>query len=285
MASTQILEIHLPDLTGAGPDQDGEWCEIETPEGRRRIRFHDYDEIFAIPGLYEQLFYDVLECRSPQTVCALRDDKLHEAGADAGELTVFDVGAGNGMVGEELARLGAGSIVGVDIIEEAAVATRRDRPHVYDDYFVLDLTRIPDGARDRLEQKAFNCLTSVAALGFGDIPPRAFAEAHNLVADGGWIAFTIKEDFLGADDGTGFSRLVERMLDAGTLELRGRRRYRHRLSTAGDPLHYVAMVAQKRADVPPAWTDQLGDGRMQAPPLPDTPADSPGGRAAALRRG
>ena len=39
-------------------------------------------------------------------------------------------------------------------------------------------------------------MTTVAALGFGDIPPDAFAAAFNLVEDGGHVAFTIKEDFI-----------------------------------------------------------------------------------------
>jgi hypothetical protein len=43
------------------------------------------------------------------------------------------------------------------------------------------------------------------------------------------------------------------MLDEGALEERAQRHYRHRLSLAGEPLHYVAMVAVKRADVPLEW--------------------------------
>jgi len=33
------------------------------------------------------------------------------------------------------------------------------------------------------------------------------------------------------------------------MELQAERRYRHRLSVAGDPLYYIAMVARKRADI------------------------------------
>jgi predicted TPR repeat methyltransferase len=240
-------------------DQDEEWCVVGLNGRARRLRFHDYDELYSIPGLYEQLFYDELECRSPETVCGLLREELGKAGVHPTDLKVFDVGAGNGMVGEELDRMGAGLLVGADIIEEAAEAANRDRPGLYHDYFVLDLTDIPDDARADLEAKRFNCLTSVAALGFGDIPPRAFAEAYNLVCDGGWLAFTIKEDFLGEEDKTGFSQLIEMMLEEGNLELRGQRRYRHRLSIAREPLHYVAMAARKRSDVPLAWTDDLND--------------------------
>jgi hypothetical protein len=32
--------------------------------------------------------------------------------------------------------------------------------------------------------------------------------------------------------------------------MRSQRRYQHRLSVAGEPLYYVAIVAEKRADLP-----------------------------------
>ncbi|HEV2723243.1 MAG TPA: class I SAM-dependent methyltransferase, partial [Thermoleophilaceae bacterium] len=175
---------------------------------------------------------------------------LRATGLDSSNLTVLDVGAGNGMVGEQLQSLGVTTVVGVDIIEAAAEATERDRPGVYHDYLVLDLTDIPPAALRALEARRFNCLITVAALGFGDIPPEAFAAAYNLVEPGGLIAFTIKEDFIARNDGSGFSRLVRRALDDGTMELGAHRRYRHRLSVDGEPLHYVAMVAEKHRDLP-----------------------------------
>ncbi|MDQ4048021.1 MAG: class I SAM-dependent methyltransferase, partial [Actinomycetota bacterium] len=229
---------------------DEEWCEVQVEGEARRIRFHDYADIFALPGLYEQIFYDELECDSPRTVASLLSDHLEATGRDCSGLTVFDVGAGNGMVGEELQSLGVATIVGVDIIEAAAEATERDRPGVYDDYLVLDLTDIPPGARRELEAQRFNCLTTVAALGFGDIPPEAFAAAYNLIKPGGLIAFTIKEDFISDGDGSGFSQLVHRALEDGTMELGAQRRYCHRLSVDREPLHYVAAVGEKRRDLP-----------------------------------
>ena len=93
-------------------------------------------------------------------------------------------------------------------------------------------------------------MVCVAALGFGDIPPDAFAEAFNMVETGGHVAFNIKEDFMSDEDETGFSALIRHALDDGTLELEGEmRRYRHRLSAAGEPLHYLAASAIKRRDL------------------------------------
>ncbi len=229
-------------------DQDEEFCEVVIDGEARRIRFHDYDQIFQIPGLYEQLFYAELECDSPRTIAGLIGEQVDNE--SAAQLRVLDVGAGNGMVGEELDRMGARHIVGVDIIPEAKEAAERDRPGVYDDYFVVDLTDVPAGDLERMEEYRFNCLTTVAALGFGDIPPEAFTTAYNLVENGGLIAFNIKERFVSDGDRSGFEDLISTALDDGTLDLEAQRRYRHRLAVSGNPLHYIAMVARKRADLP-----------------------------------
>jgi predicted TPR repeat methyltransferase len=243
-------ELRFPASNGNAAAQDQEWCELRIDGVCRRIRFHDYHEIYAVPGLYEELFYERLECDSPRTVCELLADELRIRRRSAGALSVLEVGAGNGMVAEELQRLGVRSIVGIDIIEEAAEAAERDRPGVYDDYLVLDLTDVPAAERRWLSERRFDCLLTVAALGFGDIPPDAFATAYNFIEPGGLIAFNIKEDFLTDRDGSGFCRLVRRAFADRTMVLQAEHRYRHRLSTAGDPLHYVAMVAEKRADLP-----------------------------------
>jgi SAM-dependent methyltransferase len=244
------LEVMLPSGPEAARDQDEEWCEVRHEGEVKRIRFHDYAEVFSIPGLYERLFYDELECDSPRTVCSLLDGALRDSDVPAAELSVLDLGAGNGMVGEELAQLGADTIVGVDIIEEAAAATARDRPGVYDDYRVLDLTDVDEADRRELRDHGFNCLTTVAALGFGDIPPEAFATAYELVEEDGWVAFNIKEDFVTpGGDSTGFSEVIRGGLADGALELAADHRYQHRLAADGEPIHYVAMVARKRGEL------------------------------------
>jgi hypothetical protein len=247
--------LHLPPKHARGElDQDEEWCEIETPDGvRRRIRFHDYGEIYKVPGLYERLFADQLDCESPRIVSELLGEELRADGLKPEELTALDFGAGNGMVGELLDELTVGEIVGVDLLPEARDAAARDRPGLYAAYYALDMTQLTAENRRDLMRHDFDLMICVAALGFGDIPPLAFIEALNLVGSPGWIAFNIRDRFLEEDCASGFGRLLNRAFEEGILEERMRTRYTHRVSVSGDPLEYDAIVAQKHADIPLDW--------------------------------
>ena len=175
---------------------------------KEKIRFHDYDRIYEIPGLYEHLFYERYRCNSPKVVCGLLKDHLEEWHPAKEPLKALDIGAGNGMVGEELVNLGVDEVVGVDIIEEAAEALDRDRPGLYKDYYVADLTNLPPEVEESLAEDDFHCMTVVAALGFDDIPPAAFAQGFNFISSPGWVAFNIKEDFVCKADTSGFCRLI-----------------------------------------------------------------------------
>ncbi|MBD3307644.1 methyltransferase domain-containing protein [candidate division KSB3 bacterium] len=229
--------------------QDQEYFVLEHNGEKRRLLCHDYDEIYKVPGLYEHLFYEQLHCISPETVCSLLEQELEDAPLEASDLHVLDIGAGNGMVGEELANMGVKQITGLDIIEEAAEAVDRDRPGIYEDYYVADLTDLPDDVESSLEEKPLNCLTTVATLGFGDIPPLAFATAYNFIETPGLLAFNIKDQFIGQKDKSGFASLITEMISADILDLRARKRYPHRVGLDGRPLYYVAFVAEKKEDL------------------------------------
>ncbi len=239
------LAVTFPDPSHTGLDQDEEWFDFGRGDGTRRIRFHDYGEIYAVPGLYEHLFYERLKCQSPAVVSGLLEERVRGVGGDPSALRVLDLGAGNGMVGEALRDRGFGDVVGVDIVPEAGEATLRDRPGVYEQYHVCDLLEPGTAIAAELEDAPFDVMTSVAALGFGDVPPEVFDRALSLVKPGGWLAFTIKEDFLSDEDLSGFSAYIARMLADGRLVERARRRYRHRLDVRGRPLHYIAMVGTR----------------------------------------
>lgn len=233
-------------------EQDEEFCVISMDGVQKRIRFHDYNELYSIPGLYEKVFYEHLKCCSPEVVCNLFKEQLLEHRYDPSQLRVFELGAGNGMVGERLRNIGASLVVGNDILIEAKIAAFRDRPEVYDEYYAMDLTDIPEEIHQSLREFRFNCMVSVAALGFDDLPPLAYINAYNLVSDGGWIAFNIKDAFLTEEDTTGFSALMRRMIKEKYFSIHSQVKYQHRLATDHSPLNYIAIVGKKLADIPPS---------------------------------
>lgn len=245
----QRYHIRFPSANLTRASQSEAYFLIMEDGRERRIAFHDYAEIYKHPGLYEQLFYQRLKCTSPAKLTELLRSAASKAGVDPTQLRVLDVGAGNGMVGEQLVAHGSARVVGIDNIEEAERAADRDRPGAYDAYYVADLTTLSPELLAELRDWSFDAMTTVAALGFGDIPVPAFAAAYNLVKPDGWIAFNIKETFLDTSDGSGFSRLVKRMIHDDYLKLHHLERYRHRLSIEGNMLYYYAIVGQKRRDI------------------------------------
>jgi len=247
-----LFKVQIPDVTSV--EQGKEQFFVEYKGKQKLIRAHDYEAIYEIPGLYEYLFYKMYKCDSPNTVCSLLKETVDNSPEEVSDLKVLDIGAGNGMVGERLVEIGADSVMGIDIIEEAAAATERDRPGVYRDYFVEDITQLPEKVERKIEDVTPNCMTVVAALGFDDMPPQAFAAGYNMITTPGWVAFNIKDEFLD-DNASGFSRLINQATDEGILELNTKKQYCHRFCQDGTPLLYYAIVGEKRDHIPEDWVN------------------------------
>ncbi len=238
--------------------QDEVYFYLLDGEGQQaEIRLHDYGRIYGIQGLYEQVVYERLKCQSPSTVTEVLKYSLSQSDERLNELRVLDLGAGNGIVGEELKKHGVSRLIGVDIIPEARDATERDRPGVYDAYYVMDLCSVTAAEREELSSWSLDCLISVAALGFGDIPPQAFLEAFNLISKHGWVAFNIKDTFLDKSDDSGFSTLIRELIFSEYLDLYYLQRYRHRFSLEGEPLYYFALGGKKNDDVSSPFIEAL----------------------------
>jgi SAM-dependent methyltransferase len=256
----QRHRMQFPQLEAHDMEQDEVYFYLVDPDGNKtKIRFHDYDKIYEVPGLYEQVFYDRLKCSSPDVVAQILKSALDQTNENFTELRVLDLGAGNGMMGEALKQYGVSRMVGVDIIPEAQAATERDRPHLYDAYYVTDFCNLDQREREEFESWSLNCLTTVAALGFGDIPPKAFVEAFNIIQPQGWVAFNIKETFLNESDDSGFSRMIRELIFSKYLDMYHLERYRHRLSMEGEPLYYYAIAARKNANIPVEFAARFND--------------------------
>jgi hypothetical protein len=250
--------VQFPPQEASELGQDEAYFYLMQGGEKQKIRLHDYDRIFEVPGLYEQVVYERLRCQSPERVSHALEYAVSQSRGRLTELRVLDLGAGNGMMGDELRRMGAARLVGIDIIQEARDATLRDRPGVYDDYQVVDFCSLDPEHRNSLQGWHLNALTTVAALGFGDIPTRAFMEAFNLIDSRGWVAFNIKETFLEHSDRTGFSTLIRELIFSDYLDLYSLQRYRHRYSVDGTPLYYFAVAGRKSGNVPAEFLESAG---------------------------
>jgi predicted TPR repeat methyltransferase len=255
--------IQFPKSGASDLSQDEAFFYLQGSGGQRKIRFHDYDEIYQVPGLYEQVFYDRLKCTSPVKVATILESAVRQSQDNFTELRVLDLGAGNGMMGEELKKHGVSRLVGVDIIPEAYDATIRDRPGLYDAYYVEDFRTLDNEKKEDIASWQCDCMVTVAALGFGDIPTNAFIEAFNIISTQGWVAFNIKETFFNKSDKTGFSAMIRELILSEVFHVYHLERYRHRLSIEGEPLYYYAIAGRKNADV----SHQLLESRDITPSL------------------
>jgi len=250
--------IQFPKMDASHLEQDEAFFYLITEGKKEKILLHDYGRIYDIPGLYEQLYYERLKCCSPEKVADVLKQTTEVNNDYFSTMKVLDFGAGNGMMGEELKKIGVARLVGIDILEEAKNATLRDRPGVYDEYYVKDFTNLSDGDKQEIKSWNLNALITVAALGFGDIPPQAFVQALNLIDEEGWVAFNIKETFLYNKDTTGFSKLIRELIFSEFLKIYHLERYMHRISIEGNPLYYFVVVCWKNADIPYNFIEKQG---------------------------
>lgn len=214
--------------------------------------FHDYAAIYAVPGLYERVFYEELGMRSSEKVVGLFAEALRDQGLDAATQRVLDFGAGNGFGGAELRAAKVGYVAGLDLEPEARTAAERDRPGVYDDYLVGALGGEDDSLLVELRELRPTAVVALSAIGVGHVPPNALAQGLSLLDPGGLFAFAVTPNLLpGSEDAegqaTGYPEYLADLLDRNT-EL-ARAEYVHRRYADGSDHHAVALVG-RLADAP-----------------------------------
>lgn len=233
----------VPVQTDLGPitiDGAERWFEYQDGDERRRLAFHDYAAIYAVPGLYERVFYGELGMCSAEVVVRAWAETLERLGRDPKEERVLDVGAGNGIGGERIRELGVAQLIGTDIEPQAAIAAERDRPGVYDDYLTGDLDD-----EDLLGTLAFTSVLALSAVGVGHLPAATLERTLSRLEPGGLFAFAVTPALLpGSEDpdgrATGYPDTLERLL-AGEL---ARVEYVHRRQADGTPHDAVALVGR-----------------------------------------
>jgi hypothetical protein len=230
-----------------GAAQHEETFIVRRPDGsEQRIRLHDYDLVYPIPGLYEEVVQRQLECASPRKIV----ESLVAATADAGlapsAIRVLDLGAGNGVIGEQLRDAGIATPVASDALVEARDAAARDRPGLYAEYLVDDGgPEAYDALTAAIAQHELNALTCAAALGPDHIPLERLVGLWSAFPAGSFVALTASSALI-ADEWGGAAGVLERLsgIDA-TTELVHSERFRHRLLMDGGSVDYDVIVGRK----------------------------------------
>jgi hypothetical protein len=222
------------------PSVDGEYVALGD---REIVHLHDYTRIYAVPGLYEHVVQERLQCCSPQVAAAGFLRAAARAGLPASSMTVLDVGAGTGLVGELLANGGVTRIVGVDALPAARAACLRDRPGVYGSYLVGDLGSGDSELWTDLRAHELGGLVSAGAFGGTHAPPAALVNALAILPPGAPIVLTIDERWMDTSDPDGFGVAVRQLTDRGDLQVAERTRFKHRITTTGEPVFYELLVA------------------------------------------
>lgn len=225
--------------------QDEESLTVVLDDGcTEHMRLHEYGRVYAIPGLYEEVVQRRLECLSPTMLTDTLLDEVAKAGVEPASLKALDLGAGNGVVGEELHARGVTlPLVGLDAEPEAAPAAERDRPGLYEAYATGDLGDV--SVPDLVATHGLNALVGAGALGMGHVSREQIESTWAAFGPGAWLAVTFHEDVLTPAGGELYE-FVQALRDGeqGTTVLR-LERFRHRLRMSGEPIHYHVLVARR----------------------------------------
>lgn len=236
-------DVELDDRPGTG--QQEEALVVTWGDGRsERMRLHEYGRVYAIPGLYEEVVQRRLACLSPTTLAEALVAEVRRRGEDPAALAALDLGAGNGVVGEELRAHGVrGALVGMDTEPAAGPAAERDRPGLYTEYLTGDLADLDLAAV--VERHGLNALVGAGALGLGHVSAEGFDRAWRTFPAGAWLAVTVSGDVLEPSNGDLAEYVAQLREGAHGTEVVHLRPFPHRLRMSGEPIEYHVLVARR----------------------------------------
>jgi hypothetical protein len=230
------------------PEVGQEVIRVHHHDGRvEELRLHDYERLYALPGVYEQIVSERLGCRSPAELAGMLGHAVDALGWARTDVRVLDIAAGNGISGEALAAEGLRPVLGTDIVPSAREAALRDRPGLYDRYLTLDLLKLSGAKRSEVASLRANALSCVAPVGEhgSELPPVALVAAAGLLAPDALVVY-MHDPHRGVPDAmTG--RVWEAGLGPGsTAQELERRRYVHRRTVNGAPFEMDGVVWRLR---------------------------------------
>ncbi len=173
------------------PEIGREVIRICHDDGRaEEFQLHDYERLYSLPGVYEEIVQERLGCRSPAQIASMLAAAVERGGWGRGDVRVLDLAAGNGVSGQALAAEGLRSVLGIDIVTAARTAALRDRPGLYENYLTLDLVALTAAEESTVRGLGANAVSCVAPVGEDSqqLPPQALAAAAGMLAPDAFVA-------------------------------------------------------------------------------------------------
>lgn len=221
-------------------DEAGDVVRWRDDTGREvATGLHDYAALYDVPGLYEAVYFLRFGGRSPHLLAETLAQVVSPP--ERPGLQVLDVGAGTGVVGEQLRAIGFRRIAGTDLEPAGERAIRRDRGQVYDELRTMDLTRPGDDDLGWLRALAPQVVTIVGAVGFGHLPVEALAAVTRALPHRGLLAVTVAHRFEQEPELAGHAALL---LGPAYRE-RARGTGLHRRTADGGRLEVTALVLER----------------------------------------
>ncbi len=103
------------------------------------------------------------------------------------DVRVLDAGAGTGLVGSELAKLGFNNLVAMDL--SRGMLDKANRKNVYQELRQMVMGEPLDFITD-----LFDAVISVGVLTLGHAPSSSFDELVRITKPGGYVVFTLRPD-------------------------------------------------------------------------------------------
>ena len=122
---TKRHRIQFPSADVRELRQDEVYFYLLDGEVKEKIRLHDYDRIFSIPGLYEQVVYERLKCQSPKVVADVLRDSVSQSQQRLSELKTL-MG-----IGKSVAALGRPEQVFDRVVRAAMYLTQAEAAGLY----------------------------------------------------------------------------------------------------------------------------------------------------------
>ncbi|KAJ4989686.1 hypothetical protein SVAN01_04903 [Stagonosporopsis vannaccii] len=147
-------------------------------------------------------------------------------------LRIVDAGCGTGTVGNELVKMGAEDVVGLDFSEGMLEIARKNG--AYKDLKIADLTKRLD-----FEDEVFDALTCCGTFTHGHLGPEPLSEFMRVIKKGGVLVATILDSHWVEK---GFEAEIDRLAKAGLCEIVENMVHQYRKDAGGGRLLILRSV-------------------------------------------